>query len=153
MRRFLGLLSIIAFTFTSGLRAFAASSDAAASPASEPVKYEAFVKGATVTNGLIGVIRKSGKVYLAVSKAQLGQDFIEIAVPATGLGGFGPAPGEPYVAPARIMRFERVDDNIVIRWPNTIARVDPNSPQAAGTQASLASSIVGRHCKSQGSVR
>lgn len=142
MRRVIGLSLLVAVTFAPGPRALAATSDAAAAAASEPAKYDAFVKGATVANGLIGVIRKNGKVYLAVSKSQLGQDFIEVAVPATGIGGFGPAPGEPYVAPARIMRFERVDDTIVIRWPNTIAKVDPNSPQAAGAQASLASSIV-----------
>ena len=143
MPRFLRLLLIVALTLAPGPRVFAAPSETASATASEPAKYDAFVKGATVTNGLIGVIRKGGKVYLAVSKSQLGQDFIEIGVPSTGLGGFGPAPGEPYVAPARIMRFERVDDNIVIRLPNTIAKVDPNSPQAAGVQASLASSIVG----------
>ena len=126
-----------------GARAAAADDPAAAAAAAHgPAKYDAFVKGAAVSSGLLGVIRKDGKVYLAISNAQLGKDFIETSVPATGLGGFGPAPGEPYVAPARIIRFERVDDTIVIRWPNTIAKVDPNSPQAAGVAASFANSIV-----------
>ncbi|HMD02378.1 MAG TPA: DUF5118 domain-containing protein, partial [Candidatus Baltobacteraceae bacterium] len=90
-----------------------ASPKATPPAAGSPTPYDAFVKGADVSSGLITVVRKAGKVYLVISKSQLGKDFIETSVPSTGLGGFGPAPGEPYVAPARIMRFERVDDNVV----------------------------------------
>ncbi|MEO6913975.1 MAG: zinc-dependent metalloprotease [Candidatus Baltobacteraceae bacterium] len=114
----------------------------AAEPAG-PAPYELFVKGATVLPGLIPVIEKAGGVYLELTPAQLGEDFIETSVPSTGLGGFGPAPGEPYVAPARIIHFDRIGDRIVIRWPNTIAQVDPATPQAAGAKASLPSSVVG----------
>lgn len=110
--------------------------------AGAPASYDAFVQGAKVTPGLISVARKGGKVYLVLQKTQLGQDFIETSVPATGLGGFGPAPGEPYVAPARILRFERVDDNVVLRWPNTFARADKDNPAALSEQASLPSSVV-----------
>ncbi|MBV8155485.1 MAG: DUF5117 domain-containing protein [Candidatus Eremiobacteraeota bacterium] len=110
--------------------------------ASTPAPYDTFVKDAQVSNGLITVVRKAGKIYLAIPKSQLGADFIETSVPQTGLGGFGPAPGEPYVAPARVMRFERVDDRIVIRWPNTFARVDPNTPRAIGAGESLPASVV-----------
>ncbi|MGA8535144.1 MAG: zinc-dependent metalloprotease [Candidatus Tumulicola sp.] len=113
----------------------------AAAPAG-PAPYDAFAKDAKVSPGLISVLRKAGKVYLVLLKSQLGQDFIETSVPATGLGGFGPAPGEPYVAPARIMRFEQVDDNIVLRWPNTFARVDKGNPAMISAQASLPSSVV-----------
>ena len=107
-----------------------------------PASYDSFASGATVTPGLISVLRKSGKLYLVLQKAQLGQDFIETSVPATGLGGFGPAPGEPYVAPARILRFERVDDTVVMRWPNTFARVDKGTPAMISAEASLPSSVV-----------
>jgi len=107
-----------------------------------PAPYDAFVKGATVTPGLLTVVRKGGKVYLSIAKSQLGTDFIETSVPATGFGGFGPAPGEPYVAPARIMRFERQDDNLVLRWPNTYARVDANTPRAIGALSSLPGSVI-----------
>jgi hypothetical protein len=115
---------------------------AAAASAEAPAPYDTFVKGATVVPGLVTVIRKAGKLYFAVLKTQLGQDFIETSVPSTGLGGFGPAPGEPYVAPARIMRFERVDDAVVTRWPNTFARYDKGTPAMLGAQASLPNSIV-----------
>jgi len=109
---------------------------------SGPAPYDAFVKGADVSSGLIPVVRKAGKVYLVIATAQFDQDFIETSVPWTGLGGFGPAAGEPYVAPARIMRFARVDDTVVIRWPNTFAKVDQLTPQALGTQTSLPGSVV-----------
>jgi hypothetical protein len=112
-------------------------------PSSEaPANYETFAKDAKVLPGLISVLRKGGKVYLVLLKSQLGRDFIETSVPATGLGGFGPAPGEPYVAPARIMRFERVDDSLVVRWPNTFARVDKGTPAMISAQASLPSSVI-----------
>ncbi len=113
-----------------------------ASAASSPPPYADFVKDATVQPGLIPIVTKAGKVYFALAKAQLGRDFIETSVPATGLGGFGPAPGEPYVAPARIMRFERVDDQIVLRWPNTYARVLPKSPQQISTTQSFPASVI-----------
>lgn len=116
---------------------------AAGAPRGGPQPYEAFVRDATVAPGLLPVVRKEGKVYLVVSRDQLQQDFIQTAVPYSGLGGFGPAEGEPYVAPARIMHFERVDDNIVMRWPNTYALTDPNTPQAVGLRASLPSSVIG----------
>src|ERR1700722_13743198 len=107
-----------------------------------PAPYDTFVKGASLTPGLLTVVRKGGKVYLSIAKSQLGTDFIETSVPQTGLGGFGPAPGEPYVAPARIMRFERQDDNLILRWPNTFARVDANTPRALGALASLPGSVI-----------
>jgi hypothetical protein len=123
-------------------RATEAQDGAAAAPSGAPAPYETFVKGAVVSPGLIPVVRKGGKVYLVIATSQLGKDFIETSVPSTGLGGFGPAAGEPYVAPARIMRFERVDDNVVIRWPNTFAKVDQQTPQALAVQSSLPGSVV-----------
>ncbi len=113
-----------------------------APPASVPAKYDTFVKGGTVTNGLLGVVRKDGRVYLVISKDQLGKDFIETSVPTTGIGGLGPAPEESDIAPARIIRFERVDDNVIVRWPNTYPKVDPNTPQAAGAALSFPNSVV-----------
>jgi len=77
----------------------AGASAAAQAQAAAPMPYGAFVQGATVQDGLIQILRKGGKVFLALSPDQLGKDFIQTAVPSTGLGGLGPAPGEPYVAP------------------------------------------------------
>src|ERR1700722_12169932 len=144
MKRLYRLFLCLTFlvVFPAGLPAAPTPSPPPAAPAGAPANYDAFVRGATVLPGLITVVRKDGKVYLVLQKSQLGQDFVETSVPATGLGGFGPAPGEPYVAPARIMRFERVDDTIVMRWPNTFAKADPNAPEEAGAQASFANSIL-----------
>src|SRR5580700_3261158 len=84
-----------------------AAAGAAAAPPGSPAAYDTFTKGATVSPGLFPIIEKNGAYYIEIAKSQLGTDFIETSVPSSGLGGFGPAPGEPYVAPARIMRFER----------------------------------------------
>jgi hypothetical protein len=114
----------------------------ASRPSSSPAPYDTFVKDAQVQSGLIPIVHKNGKVYLVLSKSQLDTDFIETSVPSSGFGGLGPAPGEPYVAPARIIRFQRVDDQIVIRWPNTFTITQPNSPASYGVQRSLPSSVV-----------
>lgn len=116
--------------------------DKAKPPAAPPKPYAEFVKGAKILPGLIPIIQKEGKVYLSLEPSQLGKDFIETSVPSSGLGGLGPAQGEPYVAPARILHFERVDDKIVIRWPNTYTVTSPGSPQATGVRRSLPNSVI-----------
>ncbi len=111
-------------------------------PAAAPKPYADFVKGAKITPGLIPIIEKEGNVYLSLSPAQLGKDFIETSVPSSGLGGLGPAQGEPYVAPARILHFERVGNKVVLRWPNTYTVTSPGSPQATGVRRSLPNSVI-----------
>ncbi|HEV2261675.1 MAG TPA: DUF5118 domain-containing protein, partial [Candidatus Rubrimentiphilum sp.] len=86
---------------------------AAAGQQQQPIPYEIFIRNATVQDGLIPIIHKSGRIYLVLNRSQLGQDFIETSVPSSGLGGLGPAQGEPYVAPARVIRFEKVDENVI----------------------------------------
>lgn len=121
----------------------AASAGAApAAPAHGPAGYDTFTKDAKVTSGLFPIIEKDGAYYLEVAKTQLGADFIETSIPSSGLGGFGPSPGEPYVAPARIMRFERYGNSIVLRWPNTYARVNPNSPESTAVHENLPDSVI-----------
>ncbi len=110
--------------------------------AGQPAPLAAFVKGAKVHNGLLPIVEKNGKFFLEIQNAQLGKDFIETAVPATGLGGFGPAPGEPYVAPARILHFDRVNGTIVIRYPNAYTVTGSNAAAAHGVKESLPASVV-----------
>jgi hypothetical protein len=119
-----------------------AAAAAAAAAARNPAAYDTFTKGATVSPGLFAIIEKDGTYYLEVQKSQLGVDFIQTSIPSSGFGGFGPAPGEPYVAPARIMRFERYGNSIVLRWPNTYARVNPNTPESTGVRENLPDSVI-----------
>ena len=107
-----------------------------------PKAYADFITGANVQPGLIPIVTKDGSIYLSLSKDQIGKDFIETSVPNTGLGGLGPAAGEPYVAPARIFRFERAGNKLVLRWPNTFAHVAPDTPQSISTTQSMPSSVI-----------
>jgi len=107
-----------------------------------PVPYADFVQGATVQSGLFPIVTKEDKVYLVISGAQLGKQFIETSVPNTGLGGFGPAPGEPYVAPARMIEFDRIGEKVVIRWPNTNFTSGGNAQRAAGVAESFPNSVI-----------
>jgi hypothetical protein len=113
-----------------------------AQPPANPLDYAGFIKGAEVTPGLIPIIRKKGNVFFSLSPSQFGKDFIETSVPSSGLGGLGPAEGEPYVAPARVLHFERVGNKVVLRWPNRYALTRPGSPQAMGVRNSLPNSII-----------
>src|SRR5690348_17741547 len=105
IRRAVLIAVVFAFVTSLGVRSAsaapsgggaAASSGAGAGGSSGPAAYSDFVQGATMQNGLFPIITKDDKVYLVISAAQLGKQFIETSVPDTGLGGFGPAPGEPY---------------------------------------------------------
>ncbi len=110
--------------------------------AGSPAPLATFEKGAEVHNGLLPIVEKNGKFYLEIATSQLGKDFIATAVPASGLGGFGPAPGEPYVAPARILHFDRVNDTVVLRYPNAFALTSGNAAAAAGVKSSLPASVI-----------
>jgi len=142
MNRVLRLSIAMALTLSFMPAALLADSAGQASAPNTPAPYDAFAKGAQVSSGLLTVLRKNGTVYLTIPKDQLGKDYVETSVPATGIGGFGPAPGEPYIAPARLIRFERIDNTVVIRWPNTFFKVAPNSPQSTAATLSMPSSVV-----------
>ena len=40
------------------------------------------------------------------------------------------------------MRFERYGNALVLRWPNTYARVNPSSPESAGVHENLPDSVI-----------
>jgi len=109
---------------------------------SGPQPYVQFLAGAQVQNGLFPIITKDDKVYLAIAASQLDHPFIETSVPSTGLGGFGPAPGEPYVAPARMIEFSKVGDKVVLYWPNTNFLAPAGSPQSVSVDESFPTSVI-----------
>src|SRR5215472_642480 len=95
-----------------------------------PAAYDKWTAGKTATPGLLPIWRDGGKVYLEIAQAQLDKDFIEQAIPVSGLGGWDITPGNPYYDFARVLRFSRVDDKISITWPNTSFVAPPGSPEA-----------------------
>src|SRR5579862_3203903 len=112
--------------------------------ATAPADYGSFTKGLMPERGLFTLWRKSGKVYIELGKDQLDTDFIQTAVPKNGLGGFVLTPGLPYLQfpSARIVRFTRADDKIVVMWPNTSFVATPNSPAARAVAESFAPSVI-----------
>jgi len=114
-----------------------------ASPASDaPTPYATFVTGAKVQDGIFPVVTKNGKVYLALAKNQLDTDFYEHATTANGLGGFGLLSGDDFDQPARIVRFERIDDkHVAFIFPPERFQGRPGSPVANAVAASTANSV------------
>ncbi|HEV2907663.1 MAG TPA: zinc-dependent metalloprotease [Candidatus Eremiobacteraceae bacterium] len=108
-----------------------------------PAAFAKFTDGLTSQKGLFTVWRKSGKVYLELTPAQLNHDFILSAVPGNGLGGyFISAGGADYFSP-HIVRFVRQDDKIAILFPNTFFVAPPNTPDARAIEDQTAKSVVG----------
>ncbi|HEY5093806.1 MAG TPA: zinc-dependent metalloprotease [Candidatus Eremiobacteraceae bacterium] len=144
----ISVLALAMLTTTGAGRALAAAppapdaSASAAANSSGPQTYDQFVKDAQVQSGLFPIITKSDKIYIAIGANQLDHQFIETSVPSTGLGGFGPAPGEPYVAPARMIEFSKISGKIVMFWPNTNFLAPAGSPQADSIAASFPSSVI-----------
>jgi len=136
--------SLAAGIVTCSWKAVAFADEAPAPAASTAPKldtYADFTKGAERQTGMLKVWRKKGEVYLELAQDQVDKDFIETAIPVNGLGGFSIFPGYVYLAPARIMRFTRADDKIVITWPNTIYDAKGDSAQLAAS-TTFAQSVV-----------
>lgn len=108
----------------------------------KPVPYADFTKTAQVQHGLFNIWRKDGKVYLELTAKQLDTDFIQTAVPRNGIGGYFFFNGSTDFAPARLIRFSRVDDKIAIAWPNTYFIAPPGSPAATAVSQTFAPSLV-----------
>jgi len=133
---FIGACAVLILCAQFALPARAAD-DSAASP------YAKFIEGAQAQRGLFTVWRKGDKVYLELSKEQLGKDYIQSAVPVNGLGGFGIYPGAFDYFSARLIRFTRNDDKIVITWPNTTFTAPAGSPADNAIKATSADSVLG----------
>jgi hypothetical protein len=135
MRRFVSI-SLAVFV------ACIAPAIARADDSGKPVPYADFTKAAQVQHGLFNVWRKDGKVFLEITPKQLDVDFIQTAVPRNGIGGYFFFNGSTDLAPARLIRFSRVDDKIAITWPNTEFVAPPGSPAANAVAQTFADSVV-----------
>ncbi|HME81982.1 MAG TPA: zinc-dependent metalloprotease [Candidatus Eremiobacteraceae bacterium] len=115
---------------------------AGAQAADAPTPYPKFVEGLTPQRGLFTLWRKDGKIYVEIAKNQLDTDFIQTTEPSTGLGGYGVTPGLPYMQFARTMRFSKVDNTIVVTWPNTSFVAPDGSPAARAIAQNFAPSLA-----------
>ncbi len=141
MRRF-AMAGAAALALVAVLSGGSARAQAEPGAGPQPAPYTVFIKGAKLEPGLIPLIKKAGMYYFVLSPKQIGRSFIETSVPSTGLGGFGPAAGEPYVAPTRIFEFDRADGKIALRWPNRIVQTKPGTPQALAAKQSMPASVI-----------
>lgn len=106
-----------------------------------PAPYADFTKGAQSQHGLFTVWRKDGKVFLEITPKQLDVDFIQTAVPRNGIGGYFFFNGSTDFAPARLIRFTKVDDKIAISWPNTDFIATNDAAALAISQTFAASTV------------
>ncbi|HTX03905.1 MAG TPA: zinc-dependent metalloprotease [Candidatus Acidoferrales bacterium] len=145
LRSLVRLASVIGFASLVPIYALAQSPPAAAPAGSLPPipAFAAWTKDAQKQSGLIDVWRKDGKVYLELRVDQLNKDFLETAVPANGLGGFGIVSGQMFQQEARLLRFERVGRTVAMVWPQTLFTAVPNTPLADAVRLSTADSVMG----------
>ncbi|MBV8263158.1 MAG: DUF5117 domain-containing protein, partial [Candidatus Eremiobacteraeota bacterium] len=138
IRSLVRLLTLIAVLLSASFLPAARADDADTTPA----PYAKFTAGAQSQTGLFTLWRKNGKVYVELSTAQLGKDFVQSAAPANGLGGWGIVWGEDMFAQTRLIRFTRQDNKIVISWPNTFFKAPEGSARARSVQLSFSPSVV-----------
>src|SRR4029077_2074583 len=80
-------------------------------------------------------------IYLEIAPAQLDQDFVQTAEQANGLGGYNNIPGG-IGSYARIIRFSRRDDQIVVTYPNTYFIAPGNQAAQRAVARTVANSTV-----------
>ena len=114
-----------------------------AGAAPRPAPYADWTKGAEKQSGLFTVWRKEGKIYLELAPDQLDKDYLQTAVPANGLGGFGILSGQMFAQDARLLRFERDDARVAVVWQQTSFAAPPGTPLAEAVRLSTANSVVG----------
>jgi uncharacterized protein DUF4953/uncharacterized protein DUF5117/uncharacterized protein DUF5118 len=132
-RRF--IVSSAALLFGFGLCAQARADDA--------VPYDTFVKGATAQHGLFTIWHKSGKTYLELAADQLGKDFVQTIVPASGVGGHFIVWGNTDHLPTELVRFERAGNSVAILWPSPYFVAPHSAASVRAIDRSFARSIVG----------
>lgn len=133
--------TLIACLILVGAPAIASADDTSGGEPAGPAPYAKFIDGAQVQNGLFNVIRKGAKVYIEIAASQLDQDFVQTAEQANGLGGYGIVPGG-INSFARIIRFSRNGDKIVVTWPNTYFQAPGNEPAQRAIKQTFANSTV-----------
>jgi hypothetical protein len=137
------LLAFAIFIASAALLATtAARADDSGGGAGPPAAYDKWTAGKTPQPGLFPLWRNGGKVYMEIASSQLDKDFIEQAIPVSGLGGWDITPGNPYYDVARDIRFTRVDDTISITWPNTSFIAPEGSPEERAVETTFAPSVV-----------
>jgi len=105
--------------------------------------YEKFTTGADLADGIFPLVRKDGKVYMTLSKAQFDTDFYEHATTANGLGGFGLLSGDDFEQPARIIRFQRISDKrVAIVVPQQRLLGTPGTPIQNAMAGSTSQSVL-----------
>ncbi|MBC5804700.1 MAG: zinc-dependent metalloprotease [Candidatus Eremiobacter antarcticus] len=138
LRPFLPLCAAFVAAWLAGFPSVAARAD---DSDSGPAPYAKFIDDAQVQFGLLNIIRKNGKVYIEIAASQLGKDFVQTAEQTNGLGGYNSIPGgiNSY---ARIIRFTRSDDKIVVTWPNTYFIAPGNEAAQRAIERTVANSTV-----------
>lgn len=107
-----------------------------------PAPYAKFIDGAEPQHGLFTLWHKRGHVYVEISSAQLGKDYIQSAAPSNGLGGWAMVWGEAMFAQTRLIDFTRAGNKIVITWPNTFFKAPEGSARQRSIEQSFSPSVV-----------
>jgi hypothetical protein len=110
--------------------------------AAAPEPYAKWTAEATSQPGLFTLWRKNDHVYVEITKAQLGQDFIQSAAPANGLGGWAIVWGEAMFSQTKLITFTRNGNKIVITWPNTFFKAPEGSARQRSIEQSFSPSVV-----------
>lgn len=105
-------------------------------------KYAELLKDANVQEGLFGIIQKEGKTYFELSDDLLGKDLLVTSrisghVKGLNFGGAGMRS-----RPQQVVRWEKMDDKILLRSVSFNAIADPNLPVYQSVKANNFEPII-----------
>jgi hypothetical protein len=116
---------------------------AGAAGAASPPAYAKWTEGAEKQPGLFTLWRKDGRVYLELSKDQLGKEYYVHATTANGLGGYGVLSGDDFQMPAMIFKFVRTGPkSVAVILPQFRFQYTPGTAIEHAVKASTADSVI-----------
>ena len=129
-----------------GAQIIVAAPSASPSPASgvptvnaAPAPYAMFTKGMNREEGLFAVLTRDRDVYLEINASQFDRTYILSTTIATGIGGYGLAPGQ--YAGEHVISFRRIGNRLLFIERNPHFSARPNTPEATSLSASVGDSI------------
>jgi len=105
--------------------------------------YAKWTEGAEKQPGLFTLWRKDGRVYIELSKEQLGKEYYLHATTANGLGGYGLLSGDDFQMPATIFKFVRTGPkSVAVIAPQYRFQSKAGTPIDNAVKASTADSVI-----------
>lgn len=127
-----------------GAQVFAPSATPSGAPnvvmtAPQPAPYAAFTKNMKREEGLFTVLSRDSEIFLELNRSQFDRTYILATTIATGIGGYGLAPGQ--YAGEHLITFRRAGSRLLLIEKNPHFSARANTPEESSMNASVSDSV------------